>query len=193
MVEEGFSDSRPLATNNYDLDKAKQYADIARATMGELPDLTLLTLSEPSFRKLSEYMQGLYKRELGIDIKIDAQNIKQWLVKAYSGDFDMTVIGYGQSVGDPAYPGALYTSSSESNLGNFSHKQYDDLFESFRTSTNFEFRVNTLRQMQRIIEDQVPVVPLFQNSAAYVQDSRLRGVVRGRLGLSPNFIHSRIR
>jgi ABC-type oligopeptide transport system substrate-binding subunit len=173
--------------------KAKQYAEIERTAMGDLPDLTLLTVSEPSSLKLSEYMQGLYKRELGIDIKIDAQNIKQWLVKAFGGDFDVTVISYSPLVGDPADPGALYISSSEANLSNFSHKQYDHLFESFRTSANFEFRVDTLRQMQRIIEDQVPVVPLFENSAVYVQDSRLRGVVRGRLGLSPNFIHSRIR
>jgi ABC-type oligopeptide transport system substrate-binding subunit len=194
-VKNGFDDDNPLAQDQFNLAVARGYMEEARVVYGDnrIPALTLLTLASPGTLKIAEYMQGLFKRELGLDIKIDSQTMKQWLIKAYEGDFDMTVIGYGSGVNDPVGPGALYTTSSESNLSNFYNPEYDALHEKFKTSSDPDFRYRTLKQMQILLEEHVPVVPLYDIAAVYVQDPRLKRVVRGRLGLSPSYIHARLR
>jgi len=192
LVADHFDTDNPLASDSYDLTRAKALVKQYRERFGDVPPLTLLTVTNPTLMKLSEYMQGVYKRELGIDIKIDAQNIKQWLARAFKADFDVTVISYGPLLGDPSDPGALYTSASDSNLGRFSHPEYDRLFDLFNSSVDTADRLHKLKQMQQILADQVPVVPLFENASVYVQDHRLKGVQRERLGISPNYSRARI-
>ena len=61
----------------------------------QIPPLVLLTDDGSFSNKNAEYFQNLFRRTLGIEIKIDKQIFKQRLAKMTSGDFDMVSGGLG--------------------------------------------------------------------------------------------------
>ena len=59
----------------------------------------------------------MFKKHLGLDIKIDKQIFKQRLAKMLSGDFDMVLAGWGPDYDDPLTFGDLFASWNLNNRG----------------------------------------------------------------------------
>ena len=94
-VKDKFRREYPAPLANYDVAKANEFLKKAQEELSEIPELILLVGDSPVAVKQAEYIQGIFKSKLGLNLKIDVQTFKQRLAKMTAGDFDIVGMGWG--------------------------------------------------------------------------------------------------
>lgn len=173
-----FSQTFPSSFPGNDLKAAKHYLSIAKSEMGELPNIVLL--SREGNEKQDEFIQALYKRELGLDIVIDRQAFKQAIEKLIKGDFDLAFSGFCNGIlTDPYIVARTYESTNPFNDGKFNSEQYDLLLDQSKVETDPAKRMALFAQMETILFKEAAYIPTIQTSDLYVQDDQVRGLSYG--------------
>ncbi len=177
-----------------DRDEARRHLELARQELGveEIPPLVLLTGDNPISNKQSEYYQQTLKRDLGLTIRIDRQIFKQRLAKMTAGDFDMVLAGWGPDYDDPLTFGNLFASWNLNNRGRYDNPELDRWVRVAESSTDPAERTHAFGQIQRIIIEDVVILPEYERGRVYVLDPRVEGVVRRAAGADPDFSNVRI-
>jgi oligopeptide transport system substrate-binding protein len=172
-----------------DLALARQHLALAKQELGvaEIPPLVLLTDDGATSNKQSEYFQNLFARTLGIEIRIDKQIFKQRLDKMASGDFDIVAAGWGPDFADPLTYGDLYASWNGNNRGKYNNPELDEQVRVAQNSLDPRTRMDAFGEIQRILIEDVVHLPNFERGLVYVQDPRLKGVVRRAVGTNPDY------
>lgn len=172
-----------------DLALARQHLALAKQELGvaEIPPLVLLTDDGATSNKQSEYFQNLFARTLGIEIRIDKQIFKQRLDKMASGDFDIVAAGWGPDFADPLTYGDLYASWNGNNRGKYNNPELDEQVRIAQNSLDPRTRMDAFGEIQRILIEDVVHLPNFERGLVYVQDPRLKGVVRRAVGTNPDY------
>lgn len=190
-VEQPFYREYPPMAVTPDLALARQHVERARKTMGgQLPPLTLLVSETPVSVVIGEYLQNLFKQALGLDIRLDKQIFKQRIAKMQSGDFDMVLAGWGPDFDDAITYGDLFASWNENNRGRYNSASYDHWVEVAQNSSDQVERMQAMAEMQRILQEDVAILPLFEGASVYLQRPELRGVRRAIFGGDPNYKHA---
>ncbi len=182
--------AKPLAQ---DLVLARKHLERARLAMGgQVPPLTFLVSETPVSVIIGEYLQNLFKQSLGLDIRLDKQIFKQRIARMQSGDFDMVLAGWGPDFDDAITYGDLFASWNENNRGRYQNARYDHWVEVARQSSDQTERMNAMAQLQRIMQEDIGILPLFEGASVYLQHPELRGVRRAIFGGDPNYKHARL-
>ena len=175
-------------------DEAKARAHLARALeeleLEELPPLVLLIGDTPSSKKQAEYYQNLFKRKLGIDVKIDAQIFKQRLAKMTAGDYDIVAAGWGPDYDDVMTFGDLFTSWNENNRGRYANPELDAAVDVARSSSDPQVRMDAIARVQEILYEDAVVLMQYERGAVYVAHPRVRGMVRRSVGADPDYTNA---
>jgi oligopeptide transport system substrate-binding protein len=160
--------------------------------IGEVPDLTILTVSSTTGAKAAEYFQGLLEQSLGITSRVDQQTFKQYLNKARRGEFDLVLSSWYPDFDDLVTYADLLGSDNPNNRGRYSSKEYDRSLTVLLESINPAERFKAAAELQRIIVKEVPLLPNSETSSAYMVHPKLKGVVRRVLGQDPDFTFARV-
>ncbi len=162
------------------LQAARHELALAKQELGlrELPPLVLLANTSSIAWKQANYFQQLLKTALGIDVRIDMQIFKQQIAKRNQGDFDIALGGWGADFDDAITYGDLMASWNDNNRGQFSNAAYDKLVRTAYESIDQSVRMAAFSKMQRMIYDEVPILPLYEHAEVYAIDARLHGVGR---------------
>ncbi|HIG44257.1 MAG TPA: peptide ABC transporter substrate-binding protein [Gammaproteobacteria bacterium] len=176
------------------LAKAKKLINKAKQELGveQIPPLILLSGNTPTATKQAEYMQGLLKARLDLDIKIDKQTFKQRLAKMTSGDFDMVLAGWGPDFDDVMTFGDLFASWNLNNRGRYNNPEYDDLVRLAMNSIDAQVRMDAMGKMQQILFDDAVVLPQYEQGVIYLMHPKIRGVVRRVVGPDPDYTKARV-
>lgn len=193
-VEGKFRDEYPPEPVQPDLKAAQKLMAEVRKEWGPnvLPELTLLTVTSPTGAKIAEYFQGLLKQTLGLDIKVDQQTFKQYLVKANQGRFDIVLSSWYPDFDDIVTYADLMASWNPNNRGKYANAEYDRWFRVLQEAQDPKVRMNAAAKLQQIIIDDVPLLPTTETGSAYVQHPRLKGVIRRVLGQDPDYTFARV-
>lgn len=193
-VNRKFREEYPVRKIRPNIKKAKQY--LARAKeeleLTEIPPMVLLVGDSPTATRQAEYVQGVVKNRLGIDLRIDIQTFKQRLAKMTAGEFDMVAAGWGPDFDDALTFGDLFASWNLNNRGRYNNPDYDRLVRIAMGSSEPKVRMDAFGQMQEILVDDAVVVPQYEQGQVYVQHPRLRGIIRQVVGHDPDFTWSRV-
>lgn len=176
----------PRAT--LDTARARQYIQQAKRELGALP--TLILLSWEGQEKQVEYLQGLLKDRLGIDVRVDKQAYKQAIAKLIAGDFDLSLSRFCDTGRDPDFMADILQTGNSFNDGRFSNQEYDRLMAQTRATTDQAERLAAFGRMQDILFEEVPVLPTHEIGIVYAQKSRL---VRVQRFPARNFARSAVR
>ncbi len=193
-VEEKFRKEYPAPVVTLDIAKAKEYLEKAKQELGvdEIPPLVLLVSDSPTAAKQAEYLQGLLKARLGLDIKIDIQTFKQRLAKMTAGDFDMVGAGWGPDFDDVMTFGDLFATWNLNNRGRFSNPEYDRLVRVAMDSAEPKVRMDAMGELQNILYDRAAILPQYEQGVIYLLHPKIRGVVRRVVGADPDYTYSRV-
>ena len=173
-----FTEQFPVALKIPYFDKAKVHLALAKAELGEIPNLVLL--SREGNEKKDEYLQALFKESLGLDIKIDRQNFKQAIVRLIAGEFDLAFSGFcSGTMDDPFMSATNYTSTHPYNDGKFKSDEYDRLYNFTSTTTDQNARMQAFSNMQDILLEEAVVLPTHESSDIYVQEDAVRRLYYG--------------
>lgn len=191
-VDRSFRQEYPAPKSDVDAKQARQHLSMALSELeiDVLPPLVMLSGDNPSSNKQSEYYQALYKRELGIDIKIDRQIFKQRLAKMTSGEFDLVLAGWGPDYDDPLTFGDLFASWNANNRGRYANADLDHFVEIAQSSIDPKTRMDAMAEIQQIIHDDVVILPSFERGLVYVTHPHVKGIIRRAVGTDPDFTNA---
>ena len=193
-VERTLRQEYPAPTADMDPEQARRHLEQAKQELGltEIPPLVLLTGDNPISNKQSEYYQEQLKQVLGLEIRIDKQIFKQRLAKMTAGDFDLVLAGWGPDFDDPLTFGDLFASWNLNNRGRYDNPELDEWVRVAQSSTDPRARMDAFGEIQRILFEDVVVLPNYERGIVYVEDPRIEGMVRRAVGPDPDFTNVRI-
>lgn len=184
----------PAPEHRMDIARARQHLEKARLELGldEFPPLVMLTGDNPVSNIQSEYFQALFKKNLGLEIKIDRQIFKQRLDKMTKGQFDMVLAGWAPDYNDALTFGDLFASWNLNNRGRYANPEYDRLVRIAQGSLDQKVRMDAFDGMQRIVYDDAVVIVNYERGQAYVSDPRVKGIVRRAVGAAQDYTYAYI-
>jgi oligopeptide transport system substrate-binding protein len=152
----------------------------------------MLTGDNPVSNIQSEYFQAVFKKNLGLDIKIDRQIFKQRLAKMTSGDFDMVLAGWGPDYNDALTFGDLFASWNLNNRGRYDNPDYDRMVRIAQSSLDPTVRMEAFAEMQRIIYEDAVIIINYERGQAYVTHPQVKGIIRRVVGADTDYTYAYI-
>ncbi|MCZ6659504.1 MAG: peptide ABC transporter substrate-binding protein, partial [Gammaproteobacteria bacterium] len=187
-----FRDEYPAPKHHMNVEQARIYLDKAKQELGldELPPLVMLTGDNPVSNIQSEYFQAVFKKNLGLDIKIDRQIFKQRLAKMTSGDFDMVLAGWGPDYNDALTFGDLFASWNLNNRGRYDNPDYDRFVRIAQRSVDPKVRMDAFAELQRIIYEDAVIIVNYERGVAYVTHPLVKGILRRVVGADIDYTYA---
>lgn len=193
-VTRTFREEYPAPEPELDSQLALQHLEQAKAELGveQIPPLTLLIGDTPLAKSQAEYFQEVYQQKLGLEIKIDAQIFKQRLDKMSKAEFDFVMAGWGPDYDDALTFGDLFASWNLNNHGQWANQEYDAMVSVAQNSIDPHERMAAFAVMQRLIYDEVVILPHYERGNSYVTHPQLKGMLRRAVGADPDLRYAYI-
>jgi oligopeptide transport system substrate-binding protein len=189
-----FKQEYPPPRIERNLPLAREHLERARQALGieRLPPLVILVDDTPGGSKMAEYLQNLYMRTLGLEIRIDKQIFKQRLAKAEAGEFDIVLYGWGPDYDDPLTFADLFASWSLNNHGHYRNPELDAQVRIAQRSIDPRERMAAFGEIQRLLIEDVVIIPNYERGQMFIRDPRLKGVVHNAIGAESDYTNAYI-
>jgi oligopeptide transport system substrate-binding protein len=111
----------------YDLQKAKQTWEVAKKELNtESVTLEFLTFEQDNAKHIAEYIKGELEEHLqGLTIQIKQQPSKQKLQLEQTGQYDISMAGWGPDYKDPISYLELFTTDNPNNKMEYSNSSFN--------------------------------------------------------------------
>lgn len=187
------ADATMPATVKYNPTKAKQLWKEGLQELGmsgKTIKLTLLAGDDDSTKQVTQYLQSNLQKNLP-GLKITNNNLPSAnvLAKQSSHSFQITLSDWFADFSDPITFLNILTTGNSSNQSQWSNKEYDKLIKASSTTdaSNPEARWNDMVKAQNVLLDDAGIAPLYQSSAPWLMNSKLKDLVYNTAGANYNF------
>lgn len=163
---------------SYDVEKAKALLKQAGFEDGKgIPELTFeLRGAGVTNRQLGELMKANFE-EIGVKLAIQGNSFSEALQKMKEARFQIMLSGWAADYPDPENFLQLFYSQNAApgpNSSNFKNKRFDELYEKIRTERPSPSRLKSISEMNKILQDEVPVAFFFHSMNYTVHRSWLK-------------------
>lgn len=124
--------------------------------------LTLLYNTSENHQKIAIAVASMWKKNLGVDVRLQNQEWKTYIDSRNSGNFDVIRASWVGDYNEPSTFLSLLTSSHSGNIAKFSDADYDAVLKQAARETSAEARNEDYNRAEQIIADQVPIAPIYQ-------------------------------
>ncbi|MEI6285212.1 MAG: peptide ABC transporter substrate-binding protein [Bacillota bacterium] len=149
----------------------------------DFPELTFLFGSSAGKSKYGEMIQEMYKKTLGIKVKLVGQ---EWKVYNKSRDdlqFDICTNSWVGDYLDPmTYMSVLLTSSDTNNIPRWSNAKYDSLILKAQDTIDNDERMKLMHAGEKIIFEDMPIMPYAFSMNRVMDSGSVRNVIRDASG-----------
>lgn len=140
-----------------------------------LPPIEVLYPTSDNGRVIMEAVQEMWRKGLGIDVRLLNQEWKVYLDSMNTCNYD---VAWSAWVGD--YPDAMtfldtMTSDSGNNRTNWKNASYDQLVDRARATPDLAARVKLYQEMETLLAREMPVLPLYVYSSVSLVSPKVRG------------------
>jgi len=143
----------------------------------DFPQVTLAYNTLEDHKTVAEAVQGMWKRNLGVLVRLENQEWKVYLKKLKTDPPHIYRSGWGADYPDPDNFMKLFTSLSGNNDTRWKNPRYDQLLESAAREFDEKRRIRLYNEAQRILcETDVPIMPLFTTTEHTVLNPRFTGL-----------------
>lgn len=157
--------NKDVKNYEYNVEKAKKLLAEAGYPNGFK---TSIWINDNTSRKdIATILQDQFKT-IGIDAAIETLEWGAYIDRTAAGEHDMYILGWVTVTGDPDY--GLYPvfhTSAHGRAGNrsfYSNTTVDRLLDEARISTDQEKRMDNYREIQRIIQEEIPSITMVYNN-----------------------------
>jgi len=173
ILPPGFPGHNPdLVGYSYDPDKARRL--LQESKYGEVGELPRITLTVPgsfgaAISPSIEAMLAMWEKTLGVDISILQTEWAIFLQDLHQDRFQMFGgLGWIADYPDPEnFLDVLFHSDSANNQSEYMNRQVDRLLEQARVERDESARFELYHQLEEIIVDDAPWVPLWHSNGGY--------------------------
>ncbi len=125
-----------------------------------LPDIRIKVIKDTGAQDMAKEIKKIWEKTLPLKVKIESYDFNTYVKKIKKGDCTMGASTWIGDFADPLTFLNLWTSSSNLNDAKYSNKEYDKLIEE-SDSISGEKRYKLLSEAEKILLDQVVVIPLY--------------------------------
>lgn len=168
-----------------DLETAKKLLEEGMKEEGisKLPVITLSYNTSEAHKKIAEAIQDQWKKNLGVDVKLENKEWKVYLEDLHQGNFQIGRMGWLGDFNDPINFLELYKDKKGGNNDtNWENPKYKELLNQSALEKDPEKRKAILAQAEQTLMDEMPVMPIYFYTDSWVQNDKVTGVVIDGLG-----------
>ncbi|MCX0500387.1 peptide ABC transporter substrate-binding protein [Erwinia billingiae] len=125
-------------------------------------DLTLLYNSSENNQKVAIAVASMWKKNLGVSVKLQNQEWKTYIDSRNTGNFDVIRASWVGDYNEPSTFLSLLTSTHSGNIAKFNSPEYDALIDKASRETNSDARNDDYNRAEQIIADRSPIAPIYQ-------------------------------
>jgi oligopeptide transport system substrate-binding protein len=149
-----------------------------------LPPITLnFTPAHQAEQRVVEALQGMWSRELGVQIHLAAQEEKVWLDTLRTKNFQLLMDGWSSGINDPIDLLQLFLGGSPNNDSNWASTAYDTAYAASGSAATDAERDAQMRDCDALIVDQLPIIPLYHENTNYLVNPAVHGYQPNILGI----------
>ena len=166
-----FGHSDNVKTYSRDPEMARQL--LAEAGYPDGLEITIITM-DGSRNKIAEYLQDTMK-ESGFTVKIEMTEWSKFVDDLINGNLGAFVIGVSGDI--PDADGILYPqfrSDGGQNVHTYANADVDDMLLRARQSSDSDERLKLYENVQSILMDEVPCIPLYFTTKYALYNSQLK-------------------
>lgn len=140
-----------------------------------LPPLELLFNTSENHRLLAEAIQEMWRRELGVEVRLVNQEFKVTIAERSAGRYQIMISDWVGDYLDPSTFLDLFLSSSGNNHTGWSSSDYDARLFAAARSVDSSTRAVQLQQAEMLLLKAAPIAPLYYNSHLFLLHPSVRG------------------
>lgn len=151
--------------------------------MTKLPPITLSYNTSEAHKRIAEEIQSQWKKNLGVDVQLQNKEWKVFLNDLHEGNYQIGRMGWLADYDDPFNYLELYKDKDGGNNDtNWENPKYKALLDQSNIEKDPVKRKAILTEAEQILMDEMPLMPLYFYTYAWVQDEKVKGVVIDGLG-----------
>ncbi len=131
--------------------------------------------SWPVGAPVTEVVQAMWKKELGIDVALVNREARVHVAALRAGRYDIGFITAIPDVADPANLLADFTRGSPGNYPHWSDTRYDELVASAAATTDAALQAARQEEAEARLFAECPLTPLYFNSTNWLMRPAVRG------------------
>ena len=176
LVPPGIEGYTPQLAEPENPDEARRLLAEAGYPEGKgFPRIDILYNTHEAHRTIAELIRKQWQRELGITVRTRNEEWGTYLSSQRQGRYDVCRKGW---VGDYADPNTfldMFVTGGEQNNTGWGNPEYDNLIAAAARETDPEKRMAIFRSAERILMDELPILPVYY----YVSKNLVKPHVRG--------------
>lgn len=156
-------------------DVAKAKALLKEAGQSKV-SVELFVTNNPVDAQLGQVIQAM-AQEAGIDIQIRSSEFASQLRDQQQGKFQMSRIGWSGRIDPDGNIHQFVTTKGNQNDGRYSNAEVDKLLDEARTIYDVAERKKRYDAAQKILQDELPIVYLYNQTVFFALRSNIQGFV----------------
>jgi len=146
-----------------------------------LAELSILVNRGADHRPIAEVIQEQWRKHLGIRVRIEEVEWKVFLDRIHQLDYQIARAGWFGDYLDPNTFLDMFVTDGGNNETGWSNAEYDALIVAAAREADCARRADLFRQAERILLCEVPILPIYYYTSAFLVRPGLEGVVPSRL------------
>lgn len=124
--------------------------------------LTLLYNTSENHQKIAIAVASMWKKNLGVDVKLQNQEWKTYIDSRNTGNFDVIRASWVGDYNEPSTFLSLLTSTHSGNISRFNDPAYDKVVNQATLENTAAARNADYNQAEKIIAEKAPIAPIYQ-------------------------------
>ncbi|MDJ0652368.1 MAG: peptide ABC transporter substrate-binding protein [Simkaniaceae bacterium] len=147
-------------------------------TLETFPGVTLSYSTGPEIlSRIAQTAQQVWEQTFGIKVTLSSLDWPVYITAVRRGDYQIGKLGYKSNI-DPIRVLQFFKYKHEPmNTTNWESQEYIDLLEASNHETDFEKRKALLTAAEKVLMDEMPIIPIHYKVMEFSKNPRLVGVV----------------
>lgn len=124
--------------------------------------LTLLYNTSENHQKIAIAVASMWKKNLGVDVKLQNQEWKTYIDSRNTGNFDVIRASWVGDYNEPSTFLALLTSTNTGNIARFNEPAYDKVIRQAALENTAAARNADYNEAEKILSAKAPIAPIYQ-------------------------------
>lgn len=160
----------------HDLDTAKKLLAEAGFPAGAgLPPIEILYNNSEILRLVAEAIQQMWRRELGVDVRLVNQEYKVVFASRRAGDYQVLLGSWTADYLDATTFLDMWLGDSGNNHTGWSDPAYDAILDRAKTIADPAARAAVLQQAEAHLLHAAPIIPIYYNTHVYLLHPAVKG------------------
>lgn len=141
-----------------------------------MPKFTIVYNTNNGHKAIAEAIQEMWRKNLGVNVTLQNVEFQVKIDKGHKGDFEVLRDGWIGDFVDPMTFIDLFTKTSTQNDSAWTSPDYDKLAAIAKTSTDQAARMKAMHDAEKLMMDQMPIMPVYFYTKPYTLKPNVKGV-----------------